>query len=52
MKLRVLLASAALALAPGLALAMCGHDQVTAGQCAPGQTWDAETQSCVTPVGS
>lgn len=51
MKLKTLLAAAALALAPGLAYAMGGCSSVhqTASSCADGQVWDASSQSCITP---
>ncbi|HMO07940.1 MAG TPA: hypothetical protein PKD10_09865 [Paracoccaceae bacterium] len=50
MTLRLSLAAMALALAPGLAAAMCSDDQYiksTASACAEGQVWDAATQGCV-----
>lgn len=52
MKIRLLLATAALALAPGFAFADCaGHvKNQTTSQCMPGQTWDSATQSCTAPV--
>lgn len=54
MKLKTLLAAAALALAPGIAFAMggCGSMQQSAAACGDGQVWDAATQSCVTPISS
>ncbi|MFZ8941208.1 MAG: hypothetical protein ACO2ZK_04320 [Gemmobacter sp.] len=41
--------AAVLALAPGLAIAGCGHDriQTTAASCAEGQVWDSKTMACV-----
>ena len=49
MKLKLLLAATALALAPGMAAAMCSWEktQQSAGQCSAGQVWDAESQSCI-----
>lgn len=54
MKLKTLLAAAALALAPGLAFAMggCGSMQQSASACSDGQVWDAALQSCITPPSS
>lgn len=49
-----LLAVLALTLAPSLAVAMCGeaHAPVlqTTSPCAQGQVWDAQSQTCSTPV--
>jgi hypothetical protein len=49
MKIKTTLAAIALTLAPTLALAgggcMFGKQQ-SASQCAPGQVWNAATQSC------
>jgi uncharacterized protein YdeI (BOF family) len=48
MKFRIIFAAAALALAPGLAMAMCGHERTTtATACAEGYVFDAATQTCV-----
>jgi uncharacterized protein YdeI (BOF family) len=48
MKLKTILAAAALALAPGLAMAMCGHERTTtATACGEGYVFDAATQTCV-----
>ncbi|MFN3643867.1 MAG: hypothetical protein ACK4TB_13220 [Gemmobacter sp.] len=48
MKVKVFLAAAALALAPGLASAMCGHERkTTATACGEGMVFDAATQTCV-----
>ncbi len=49
MKLRLALATFALALSPVVASAMCGHDTATqsTSQCVDGQTWDATNQVCV-----
>lgn len=48
MKTRMILAAAALALTPGLAMAMCGHDRATtAASCGEGQVFDATKQACV-----
>ncbi|WP_201155860.1 hypothetical protein [Rhodobaculum claviforme] len=54
MKIKVTLAAAVLALAPGMAAAMCSWEktQQSASQCGAGQVWDAESQGCVTPVSS
>lgn len=55
MKIRMTLATIALALAPALALAQgCEHGRMSqsASECLPGQVWDAGTQSCVTPTSS
>ncbi|SPH17592.1 hypothetical protein DEA8626_01115 [Defluviimonas aquaemixtae] len=52
--MKTLLAAFALAagLAPAVAYATCtGHDRQAQISCAEGQTWDAETRTCVT-VGS
>jgi hypothetical protein len=46
MKLKTILAAAALALAPGLATAMCGHER-TVTACAEGYVYDAAAQACV-----
>ncbi len=49
MKIKTTLTVIALTLAPTLALAQgCLHSktQQSASQCAPGQIWNAETQSC------
>ena len=41
-------AAAALALLPALASAAgCGHETTAQMSCAEGQTWDAETRTCV-----
>lgn len=48
MKLKTILAAAALAFAPGFAMAMCGHERnTTATACAEGYVFDAGTQTCV-----
>ncbi|MFN6977859.1 MAG: hypothetical protein ACK4OP_07030 [Gemmobacter sp.] len=48
MKVKVFLAAAALALAPGLASAMCGHERkTTATACGEGMVFDAASQTCV-----
>lgn len=51
--LKAMTISAALALTPGLALAMgCSHSkQQQAQSCVEGSTWDSASQSCV-PVAS
>ena len=46
MKFKTILAAAALALAPGFAMAMCGHER-TVTACAEGYVFDAGTQACV-----
>ncbi len=48
MKIKTTLAVIALTLAPSLALAQgCNHmKQQSASQCAAGQVWNAQTQSC------
>lgn len=53
MTLRTTLAALALTLLPGLAAASCwGMKNETASACSEGQTWDAGSQTCVTPVNS
>lgn len=54
MRLKTLLAAAALALAPGMAFAMggCGSMQQSAAACTDGQIWDAGSESCITPPSS
>lgn len=55
MKIKTTLAMIALALAPSVALAQgCVHENMSqsASQCAPGQVWDATSQTCVTPASS
>ncbi len=54
MKLKLTLAAVALALAPGMAAAMCSWEktQKSASQCGAGQVWDADSQSCITPPSS
>ena len=54
MKLKLTLAALALALAPGMASAMCSWEktQQSASQCSSGQVWDADSQSCITPLSS
>ena len=53
MKLRILLTAAALALAPGMAAAMCSWEKSqSASQCGSGQVWDAESETCISPVSS
>jgi hypothetical protein len=50
MKIKTTLAVIALTLAPGLASAYCNGDKMkdeTAAACAPGQTLDAATGTCV-----
>lgn len=48
MNLKLALAALVLAALPGLAQAMCldGH-KATTSACAEGQSWDAESQTCV-----
>lgn len=54
MKIRIFLATLAVGLAPGIAMAMggCGweHATQTASQCGEGQIWDGASQTCITPV--
>ncbi len=54
MKIKTTLAVIALTLAPALALAQgCEHTKVqSASQCAAGQVYNAETQTCSAPVNS
>lgn len=54
MKVKVTLAAIALALAPGMAAAMCNWEktQQSASQCQQGQTWDEASQTCIAPVSS
>ena len=53
MKLRLILAAAALALAPGIAAAQCNWSaSQSASQCGAGQVWDGDSQTCVTPPSS
>ena len=54
MKLKVIVAAATLALAPGMAAAMCSWEkpQQSASQCGSGQVWDADSQTCITPLSS
>ncbi len=54
MKMKVTLAALALALAPGMAAAMCSWEktQQSASQCQQGQTWDEASQTCIAPVSS
>lgn len=54
MKVKVIVAAAALALAPGMAAAMCSWEktQQSASQCGQGQVWDAESGTCIAPVSS
>lgn len=50
MKWKTALAAAALALTPGLALAMCSdyqHSKTTASACPEGQVLDAASGTCV-----
>jgi hypothetical protein len=48
-EMKHIVVAAVLALAPGLAIAGCGHDRVktTATSCAEGQVWDSKTMACV-----
>ena len=51
--MKLTLAAFALAVMPGLAMAMCsgyGHDQ-TAMTCAPGSVYDEDTKNCVPTTG-
>ena len=53
MKTKTLLVTLVLATVPSLAAAMCSgayHDQVTMS-CPEGQTFDMDTNSCITPTG-
>lgn len=53
MTLKTTLAALALTLLPGFAMASCwGAAHETASTCSEGQTWDAGTQTCITPVSS
>ena len=54
MRIKTVLAAAALALAPGLAAAGCfgSHKAETASSCPAGQVWDAGSQACTTPASS
>jgi uncharacterized protein YdeI (BOF family) len=54
MTVKALLALIALMVSPALALAQgCDHGNAqSASQCGEGQTWDAASQSCVTPINS
>ncbi len=54
MKLKIILAAAALAFAPGMAAAMCSWEktQQSASQCGAGQVWDADSETCITPLSS
>ena len=54
MKLKMTLAAAVLAFAPGMAAAMCSWEktQQSASQCGAGQVWDTDSQACITPVSS
>ena len=54
MKITTILAVLALSLAPTLSMAQCMHQQQmkSASQCAPGEVWDAATQTCSTPANS
>ncbi|UWQ20185.1 hypothetical protein [Jannaschia sp. W003] len=45
--LRLLIAAAAVALAPGLAAAGCSHDRQANITCAPGSTYDEAAGTCV-----
>ena len=50
MSTKTVLIAFALTFLPGIALAMCGHDQRTMS-CAEGSVWDSEKQVC-TPATS
>lgn len=50
MSIKPVLIAIALTLLPGIALAMCGHDQKTMS-CAEGSVWDNDKQTC-TPATS
>ncbi len=54
MKVKLFLATLALAAAPGMAMAMCSWErtQQSASQCEQGQVWDSESQTCIAPVSS
>ena len=55
MSLKSAVAILVLTLAPAAVYAQDGcreHLQQTTAQCSAGQTWDAATQSCVTPISS
>jgi len=55
MPCKTLFIALALVLAPGLSLAQgCERDKATqsTSQCGIGQTWDAATQTCTTPISS
>lgn len=50
MKIRMTLATLALSLAPGLAMAQCDHmrdTKITASACGEGMVWDTASQTCV-----
>lgn len=54
MKIKLALATLALAATPGLALAMCAgeaHVTASASPCQASQVWDAGTSKCVTKPG-
>lgn len=53
MKFRITLAAFVLAMAPAAAMAMCSWDsKQTASSCGEGQVWDAQTETCITPLSS
>jgi hypothetical protein len=54
MKLKVTLAALALALAPGMAAAMCSWEKTeqSASNCPQGHSWDESSQTCIAPVSS
>ena len=54
MTVKTLLAVIALVVSPVFALAQsCDHGAAqSASQCGEGKTWDAASQSCVTPINS
>lgn len=47
MKMRLALATLALAALPTLAAAQCMDHDTTASSCAAGKTWDSATKACV-----
>lgn len=51
MKIRTVLAAAALSAAPVIGLAQCA-DRHKAQSCAPGTVWDATQKACVEQVNS
>jgi hypothetical protein len=54
MQIKTTLALIALAMMPSLAVAQgCEREKMqSASQCAPGQTFDAASQTCITPISS